>query len=279
MSFFSNNPTVCLITNTGILVYQLTEDYATYLLSQVQVLQQELTSTTSIGNKRRIKEENPEDTVRSKKILKTSAHQLCIQRKSYHNNKKSILKKLRNKRDKSKGIIHQLNKNPTLDIQQLISEQTTPTPTIISAPSTTSKVWTEVLNYNETYKHRTYNTKRRREEQLVTPNPDPECQQTDAVKKRRRAHYDKNRDKILTNNKIYKHNKQSSLTLPSSTQISTTMQLTAIANNISPTQLTETAPKQYNFNKRKVHDISPSTTTITDFFKKQRKQNEDDKPP
>jgi hypothetical protein len=182
MSFFSNNPTVCLVTTTGILVYQLPEDYATHLLSQVQLLQQELTPTTSVSNKRLIKEENPEDTSRSKIILKTSAHQLSIQRKSYHNNKKSILKKLRNNRDKTKGIIHLLNKNPTLDIQQLISEQTTPTPIILSVPSTTSKSWTEVLNYNESYKHRTYTTKRKREERL-NPNPDPEYQQAEAVKK------------------------------------------------------------------------------------------------
>ena len=78
---------------------------------------------------------------------------------------------------------------------------------------------------------------------------------------------------------MYKQNKQLSLTLPSSTQISTTVQPTTIANNTSSTQLIDPASKQHNFNKRKVHEILPTTATITDFFKKQRKQSEDDKPP
>jgi hypothetical protein len=276
-SFFSNNPTVCLLTPTGLHVYQLPEAYATHLL--VQLLQQEMTPTTSVSNKRLIKEENPEDTLRSKKILKTSAHQLSLQRKSYHRNKTPLLKRLRDKRNKTKGIIHLLNKNPTLDIQQLIYEQTTPTPILLSVPSTTSKSWTQVLNYNESYKHRTYNIKRKREEGLVNPNPDPEYQQAEAIKKRRRAHYDSNRDKILTNNTRYKRNKESSLTSPSLTQVSTTVQPTTVANNTPSTQPTETTTKQYNFNKRKVHEISSTTATITDFFKKKQKHNEDDKPP
>jgi hypothetical protein len=142
----TNNPKVCLLTTTGINIYQISEEYSRQVILQIQSHQQPLTSNNT-NNKRHLKEEpNTTATEHTVKKFKTSAHQRNIQRRSYHSNKKTLLKKLRDKRD-NKGIIRLLSENPTIDIEYLVNQQTTSTLLSLSIPPTTSKSWTEVLNH------------------------------------------------------------------------------------------------------------------------------------
>ena len=280
-SFLTNNPKVCLITTTGINIYQIPEEHAIQVILQIQPHQQP--SPSNIGNNKRPFQEESTTTEHIVKEYKTSEHRRKIQRKSYHKTKIPLLQKLKDKRDR-KGIIHLLNENPTLDIEDLIQKQTTTsTPLSLSIPPTTSKSWTEVLNYNESYKHRTYNTKRKREELLATQNPPSlegtkDYNSTEARKKRKRANYDRNRDTILDNNKLYKQNKRSSIPTPSSTLIPTDPTPTP-SSTLILTAVDTTANTNIPSNKRKFEIPPPTTTSIADYFTKKKKLNEDDKPP
>jgi hypothetical protein len=139
------------------------------------------------------------------------------------------------------------------------------------------------LNYNESYKHRTYNTKRKREELLATQNPPSlegtkDYNSTEARKKRKRANYDRNRDTILDNNKLYKQNKRSSTPTPSSTLIPTDPTPTP-SSTLILTAVDTTANTNIPSNKRKFEIPPPTTISIADYFTKKKKLNEDDKPP
>jgi hypothetical protein len=224
-SFLTNNPKVCLVTTSGLNIYQISEEYATQVILQSQPHQQP--SPSNIGTNKHPFQEESTILEHIATEYKTSEHRRKIQRKSYHKTKTPLLQKLKDKRDR-KGIIHILNENPTLDIEDLIKKQTTTSTSLsLSIPPSTSKSWTEVLNYNESYKHRTYNTKRKREEALATYTPSTASLEVtnvytalEARNKRRRANYASNRDKVLEYNKLHKSNKRSTPT-PSSTLIQT----------------------------------------------------------
>jgi hypothetical protein len=177
-----------------------------------------------------------------------------------------------------------LNENPDTNIDQLI-QQTTNANTIASLPLTllpsTTKPWTEVLNYDpishEKPKHTTY--KKRKSDQLAT-----EFKTSESIRKRRRERYYNNRDDILDKKQLQYKNKQNNNTNSHNSQINSDNSLThpdplpiAHTNTITTTTTIDTNNKLlYNTKETSKHT---TTSTITDYFKKKITPKDDKKPP
>ncbi len=94
----------------------------------------------------------------------------------------------------------------------------------------------------------------------------------------RRANYAHNRDTILDNNKLYKQNQHSTPT-PSSTLIPTDSTPTP-SSTLIPAAVQPTSKTNIPSNKRKIETLSTKTTSLEDYFTKNKtKHNENDKPP
>ena len=149
----------------------------------------------------------------------------------------------------------------------------------LSVPPTTTKSWTEVINYNETYKqpaHRTYNTKRKREEELRA-NQEPQNLEvpqvakvynaSEASRKCYRDWYYRHRTEILDKQQLKNNNKRSTQAVSPSTLIPTAV----------PAAVTTDYTQRPN--KRKLESLPTTTSSITYYFTKKIKTNNDEKPP
>jgi hypothetical protein len=166
--YITNNPIICLIstTTTEIDIYHISD---TFLRQDLFTNPPVQSPSTTINTKKRIKQESPDPTEQPpvKKIYKTTLQSRLAKSKWRIKNK--ILLQQQKQQNNKKGIIQILNEHPDTNIDQLV-QQTTIANTRASLPLTllpsTTKSWTEVLNYDpsshEKPKHTTY--KKRSEE-------------------------------------------------------------------------------------------------------------------
>jgi hypothetical protein len=214
---------------------------------QPQPTPQSLTKTS-----KRLKYKDDPTSTSSKfnrlKIFKTTATQRAAKRYWYRHNGKHLLLKSKLKHKKT-GIIHLLNENPHIDIQQLLqSKATASLPLII--PATTNKKWSEVLDYKQTDLGTTTTTKRQRTDHppTVSSNTDPPA---------KKAHTTTREAINRSQRENYSHRKQLQHSHKTNSSIHTTTP-TSLVPTLSQPSLEVTEHKLYR--KRKQPD-TPSILT------------------
>jgi hypothetical protein len=134
-SFLAKNPTICLLSNTGISIYHIFENHPT----QPNQLILHQSSNTSNNNKKWEMKEEPGTSDPPVKRFKTSTYKRNLYKQWYKSNRIWITRRQRSQRRK-KRIIHLLNQNPNIDIEQLLQLQKTTTPSLSNILPTTNKL-------------------------------------------------------------------------------------------------------------------------------------------
>jgi hypothetical protein len=268
--YITNNPTICLISTTGIDIYQLSDTYSN----------QHSLNITTTGTKRYIKQETSStEQPPAKKIYKTTLQSRLTKNKWYHKNKIPLLHKLRQKNNKT-GIIHILNENPDTNIEQLLQQTNTTSPATTSIPSslipTTTKSWTEVLNYDPTVyeqpKHKTY--KKRKSDQLTK-----EFKTSESSRKRGREQYYDNKDDILDKRQSQRKHIHNNVTNSQNITTNPLIHPDPLPNTNSVTITTNIDTNNRLLNNTEETSKRTTTPTITDYFKKKITPKDDKKPP
>ena len=146
MSYITNTPTVCLISDSDISILQIKDTYIHQLVLNSSNGLPQPTPAALNPRKRNIEEVSTPNIAPPTKTYKTTYKHRASESRYYYNNRKTILQKSKIKHRKT-GIIQILNENPNTDIEQLLKAQTISTTLSLSIPSTTNKSWTEVLTF------------------------------------------------------------------------------------------------------------------------------------
>ena len=143
MTYIANNPIICLIADSTVSILQIKDTYIHQLIqnSKSETQQPLLSEQHQLSTNKRQKNPKTYNTARRHCRKLSDA-------KYYYDNRKTISAKRKAKNNKG-GIIQELNNNPNLDIDKLIQQKSQPQPVATTSIPTTTKLWTEVLDYQQ----------------------------------------------------------------------------------------------------------------------------------
>ena len=220
LSYVNNTPLVCLITDSTFSIFHIKDTYIQQMVINSNDIQPPPTPQSLTKTSKRFKYKDDRTLTSTKfkrlKIFKTTATQRAAARYWYR----------LHRQPKKTGIIHLLNQNPNFDIQQLLqSKATASLPLII--PATTTKQWSEVLDYKQTELGTTTTNKRKRTDQLPTAiNPYPPAKKVNTeTKEARFIRLRVNREYKFRRKQLQQNDKtQSSISTTTPTSLALTLQ-------------------------------------------------------
>jgi hypothetical protein len=251
-SFITNSPTVCLIANSNISIFNIKDSYIQQLV--VNSTNPPPPSITTTSKKR-------------KRTYKTSEADRATNYKWYHRNKTWLAKKYKTKHNPP-GAIQLLNQQPDADIQALIQTYTPKPPLPPISVSTTTKTWSDIFT-----KPTQHNT---------SPCPPPETKST--TNKRKHDETTTTTPSITQFITSTQQNTQpeNSVTTTQPTTEFKTSENRRHSKSIWYHQNKDTVSLQNKEKraKRKLEELSaPKPPGIQAFFSKKSKPNDDTKPP
>jgi hypothetical protein len=253
MSFITNSPIVCLISNSNISIFNIKDSYIQQLVFNSTT--QPPSPITKTSKKR-------------KREYKTSETDRITNYKWYHRNKTWLAKKYKSTHSKP-GAIQLLNQHPEADIQTLIQTYTPKPPPPISV-STTTKTWNDI--FTKPTQHKT------------SPCPPTETKSDTNKRKHDDTTTTTTTQSITQFITITKQNTQpeNSVTTTQPTTEFKTSENRRHSKSIWYHQNKDTVSLQNKEKraKRKLEELTaPKPPGIQAFFSKKSKPNDDTKPP